>query len=110
MKKKLIPAGIWNRSSKINALLGVLLLLSILPMPDFYYPGMRALVFVLAGLLANNSYASGMGKKNPWTWIFIMVALVFNPFKVMDLGVIVWDILYAIGGALFLFLSYRDRF
>jgi len=110
MKKKLIPAEIWNRSSKINAALGVLLLLAILPMPDFYYLAMRALVFVLSGLMANNSYASGMGRKNPWTWIFITVALVFNPFKVMELSAIAWDILYGITGALFIFLSYRDRF
>jgi hypothetical protein len=111
MKKKSISDNIWNFSSKINAMLGVLLILAILPfMPNFYYSGMRGLVFIFTGFMAYNSYAGGAGRKNPWTWIFLVIALVFNPFKVMALSTIAWDIIYVSTSALFLFLSYRDRF
>ena len=81
--------------------LAVALLICLAPMPYGYYTLIRMLATLVFGIYA---YRCNMAKKESLTWIFVTLALLFQPFIKVALGRIVWniiDVIVAIGMIMF---------
>lgn len=77
--------------------LAVVLLLCLAPMPYGYYTLVRFLATVVFGIYAYRCY---MVKKETMTWVFVTLALLFQPFAKVALGRGIWnivDVIVAIG-------------
>ena len=77
--------------------LAAVLLLCLAPMPYGYYTLVRILATVVFGIYAYKCY---MGKKEGLTWVFVTLALLFQPFTKVGLGRTIWniiDVIVAIG-------------
>lgn len=81
--------------------LAAALLICLAPMPYGYYTLIRMLATLVFGIYAYRCY---MTKKDSLTWIFVTLALLFQPFIKVALGRIVWniiDVIVAIGMIMF---------
>lgn len=88
--------------------LAAVLLLCLAPMPYGYYTLVRFLATVVFGIYAYKCYVA---KKEGLTWLFVTLALLFQPFAKVALGRVVWnivDIVVAIG-LIVLFFWERKR-
>lgn len=77
--------------------LAAVLLLCLAPMPYGYYTLVRFLATVVFGIYAYRCY---MAKKEAMTWVFVTLALLFQPFAKVALGREIWnivDVIIAIG-------------
>ena len=77
--------------------LAAVLLLCLAPMPYGYFTLVRILATVVFGLYAYRCYVA---KKEAFTWVFVTLALLFQPFAKVGLGRTVWniiDVIVAIG-------------
>ena len=77
--------------------LAAVLLLCLAPMPYGYYTLVRFLATVVFGIYAYRCY---MAKKEAMTWVFVTLALLFQPFAKVALGREIWnivDVIVAIG-------------
>ena len=77
--------------------LAAVLLLCLAPMPYGYFTLVRILATVVFGLYA---YRCFVAKKEGLTWVFVTLALLFQPFAKVGLGRTVWniiDVIVAIG-------------
>ena len=77
--------------------LAVVLLLCLAPMPYGYFTLVRILSTVVFGIYAYRCY---LAKKEGLTWVFVTLALLFQPFAKVGLGRTVWnviDVIVAIG-------------
>lgn len=77
--------------------LAAVLLLCLAPMPYGYFTLVRILATVVFSLYAYRCY---MAKKEVFTWVFVTLALLFQPFAKVGLGRTVWniiDVIVAIG-------------
>lgn len=77
--------------------LAAVLLLCLAPMPYGYYTLVRILATVVFGIYA---YRFFLAKKEGLTWMFVTLALLFQPFAKVGLGRTVWniiDVIVAIG-------------
>ena len=81
--------------------LAAALLICLAPMPYGYYTLIRMLATLVFGIYAYRCY---MANKESLTWIFVTLALLFQPFIKVALGRIVWniiDVIVAIGMIMF---------
>lgn len=81
--------------------LAAALLICLAPMPYGYYTLIRMLATLVFGIYAYKCY---MAKRESLTWIFVTLALLFQPFIKVALGRIVWniiDVIVAIGMIMF---------
>lgn len=77
--------------------LAVVLLICLAPMPYGYFTLVRVLAMVAFGLYAYRSY---IAKNEGMTWVFVTLALLFQPFAKIGLGRTLWnviDMIVAIG-------------
>ncbi len=77
--------------------LAAVLLLCLAPMPYGYFTLVRILATVVFGIYA---YQCFLAKKEGLTWVFVTLALLFQPFAKVGLGRTVWniiDVIVAIG-------------
>ena len=77
--------------------LAALMLLCLAPMPYGYYTLVRILATVVFGIYAYKCYEA---KKEGMTWVFLTLALLFQPFAKVGLGRTVWiiiDVIVAVG-------------
>lgn len=77
--------------------LAAVLLLCLAPMPYGYYTLIRILATVVFGIFAYKCYVT---KKEGMTWVFVTLALLFQPFAKIALGRVIWnviDVIVAIG-------------
>ena len=77
--------------------LAAVLLLCLAPMPYGYFTLVRILSTVVFGIYA---YRCFLAKKEGLTWVFVTLALLFQPFAKVGLGRTVWniiDVIVAIG-------------
>ena len=77
--------------------LAAVLLICLAPMPYGYYTLVRFLATVVFGIYAYRCY---MARKEAMTWVFVTLALLFQPFAKVALGREIWnivDIIVAIG-------------
>ena len=69
--------------------LAAVLLICLAPMPYGYYTLVRFLATVVFGIYAYRCY---MVKKEGMTWVFVTLALLFQPFAKVALGRDIWNI------------------
>ena len=77
--------------------LAAVMLLCLAPMPYGYFTLVRILATVVFGVYAYRCY---LAKKEGLTWMFVTLALLFQPFAKVGLGRTVWnviDVIVAIG-------------
>lgn len=89
--------------------LAVVLLLCLAPMPYGYFTLVRILATVVFGLYAYRCYVA---KKEAFTWVFVTLALLFQPFAKVGLGRTVWniiDVIVAIGLIVLFFWERNER-
>lgn len=89
--------------------LAAVLLLCLAPMPYGYFTLVRILATVVFGLYAYRCYVA---KKEAFTWVFVTLALLFQPFAKVGLGRTVWniiDVIVAIGLIALFFWERNER-
>lgn len=87
--------------------LAAVLLLCLAPMPYGYFTLVRVLATVVFGLYAYRCY---MAKKEGMTWVFVTLALLFQPFAKVGLGRTIWniiDVIVAIGLIILFFWEWK---
>ena len=87
--------------------LAAVLLLCLAPMPYGYFTLVRVLATVVFGLYA---YRCFMAKKEGMTWVFVTLALLFQPFAKVGLGRTIWniiDVIVAIGLIILFFWEWK---
>lgn len=87
--------------------LAAVLLLCLAPMPYGYFTLVRVLATVVFGLYAYRCY---MSKKEGMTWVFVTLALLFQPFAKVGLGRTIWniiDVIVAIGLIILFFWEWK---
>lgn len=93
----------------IGLYLAAVLLLCLAPMPYGYFTLVRILATVVFGLYAYRCYVA---KKEAFTWVFVTLALLFQPFAKVGLGRTVWniiDVIVAIGLIALFFWERNER-
>ena len=88
--------------------LAALMLLCLAPMPYGYYTLVRILATVVFGVYAYKCYAA---KKEGLTWVFVTLALLFQPLAKVGLGRTIWniiDVVVAIGLIVLFFLEWKE--
>lgn len=87
--------------------LAAVLLLCLAPMPYGYFTLVRILATVVFGVYAYKCYAA---KKEGLTWVFVTLALLFQPFAKVGLGRTIWniiDVIVAIGLIVLFFMEWK---
>lgn len=88
--------------------LAAILLLCLAPMPYGYFTLVRILATVVFGLYAYKCYVA---KKEGLTWVFVTLALLFQPFAKVGLGRTIWniiDVIVAIGLIVLFFWEWKE--
>ena len=88
--------------------LSAVLLLCLAPMPYGYYTLVRILATVVFCIYAYKCYVA---KKEGMTWVFVTLALLFQPFAKVGLGRTVWniiDVIVAIGLIVLFFMEWKE--
>jgi len=87
---------------------GVALLLGALPLPYAYYELLRVLVAGFAAYFAWKEFDGNEKKVNSFTWIFGVIAVLFNPFLPIHLTKGIWVVVdLAVAASLFWHLRMR---
>ncbi|MDD2325175.1 MAG: hypothetical protein PHW63_04110 [Alphaproteobacteria bacterium] len=81
-----------------------LLFLAVAPLPYGYYTFMRIVVCGCAGFIAYRSIEGG--GKNPWSFVFAFIAIIFNPVVTIHMSKEIWMVVDAISGLFFAYLGY----
>lgn len=76
-----------------------MLVLAIADLPYGYYTLLRIIICVLAGFTA---YIASELEKKPWLWIFVAIAILFNPIIPIYLDKETWAIIDIIVAGLFM--------
>ena len=85
-----------NKTPSLIAI--VLLLLALLPMPYGYYTLVRLCIFIYSAYLAYNLWQE---KNETWMWIFIVIAILFNPVIPIYLDRVLWTLIDLITAGIF---------
>lgn len=96
-------------SSKLYLGIGILLMLATMPLPYGYYTFLRIVTCGFSALLSYRSFNSEGGDKSFWSWLFLFVAIIFNPIASIHMDKGVWIFIDATLGSLFLLISYKIR-
>lgn len=86
--------------------LALLLFLCLVRMPYGYYQMVRFLSFVGFGLLAYLSYRE---EQKTEAVVFVVLALLFQPFSKVDLGRTLWNIVDVVVGAGLILSFFRNK-
>jgi len=81
--------------NSIKAILSILLFLCLLKMPYGYYQLVR---FIASVFFAFLSYQGYQKNDNSYSYIFAVLAILFQPFLKIHLGKEIWDIIDVIVG------------
>ena len=87
------------------ALVAVLLLIAVAPLPYGYYTLVRLVVTACAAFTAYTALTAG--DKSFWPWAAILVAFIFNPVIPVRLTKEIWMCLDVAGAIFFGTLSYK---
>ena len=94
-----------NNIKIVKIVSGALLLVALLSLPYSYYQFLRWAVMIASIYLAYTSFTSNDKKLG---WIFVVVALIFNPIKPFFFDKSTWQILDLITSGVF-FISLKKR-
>ena len=98
----------WNLNYQLYFGLGALLLIAAAPLPYTYYIFMRNVTFIAAAVLAYHNFNT-INKTNAWPWIFLFIAILFNPMIPVYMQKYLWIIIDILIGSLFLLLAYKNK-
>ena len=106
MKKWQSPE--WNVSYKAYLGLSLLLFVAAFPLPYGFYIFTKIIVF---GFCITSAYQNfNISYNQPaWSWFFLFVAVLFNPFIAMPMGKELWIIIDITLSMLFLLLAYKTK-
>lgn len=90
----------------LYVILAVLLLLCLAPMPYGYYMLVRFVMMVAFGWMAYQYY---LQKKDVVVWVFISLALLFQPFFKIALGRVIWNVVDVLVAIFLLYLFVKDK-
>jgi hypothetical protein len=98
-KQQLVVAfgGIMKRNP-IFLVAGIALFIALGDLPYSYYQLLR---FFICGVGAYGAYLAYQQKRNGWTWILGIIAVLFNPFMKVYFSKEAWQIADLIGGLIF---------
>jgi hypothetical protein len=90
----------WIKNNWLRILAAIMLACSILPIPYFaYYQLMNWVVVAAAIVVAWTAYQT----KKEWAmWLFILIAIIFNPIAPLHLRTDIWQILDLVAALLFI--------
>lgn len=87
-KNKMNIQKIFDRLKIITFIFAILLLLCWLPFPYWYFQLVRFLGLLIFGILALNAFSND----TPNVFIYLVLALLFQPFIKISLGRTLWNI------------------
>jgi len=86
--------------------IGAVSLLAAAPMPYVYYTLVKILVCGFSAVLAYQNYKAANNKLSTWVWVFLLIAITFNPLIPLHMQKEVWMVVDGATGAMFLWLAY----
>lgn len=93
--KQMIMKKIFN----LQTIAMILLLIAVFPLPYFYYQVLR---WIITGLALYLGFESHEKKDKNWTFVFIIVAIMFNPIISIHLMKEAWIIVDLVTAGIFL--------
>lgn len=99
----------WNLSPSAYLVIGLVALVAAAPMPYGYYTLSRIVVCGFSAVLAYQNYKAADDKLSAWVWVFLFIAITFNPVILIHMQKEIWAIVDAFTGALFIWLAYKSR-
>lgn len=87
-----------------SIILGILLLLCLAPMPYGYYTFIR---LVATGCFAYWAYKAKQRVDEKAMWIFLFLAILFQPIFKIALGRVIWNIVDVIVGGYLIYIGYK---
>ena len=87
-----------------------MLLLGATNMPYSYYTFLRIVVCGFAAIISYKNFRSENGDKSFWSWLYLFIAIIFNPFAIISMSKEIWIFVDIILGILFFLTSYKLRF
>jgi hypothetical protein len=98
----------WNFSCKAYLGLGLLLLVAAAPLPYGFYTFTKIVVCGFSSVLAYQNFVIS-DNKSIWSWFFLFMAILFNPFIAIHMEKEVWMLIDIALGLFFLFLAYKTK-
>jgi hypothetical protein len=92
--------------NKAYLVISILLLLGIANMPYGYYSVLRIVICGFSSIIAYQIFELLDQEKSKWPWLYIAIAVLFNPFIPIYLGKIIWTFVDIVLGIAF-FIIYR---
>lgn len=90
---------------RVLAAVAILLFIAAAPLPYGFYTFVKIVVFLCAGYMAYQGYATR--QVGGWPWLWGIVAIVFNPVVAVRMTKEVWTVVDILIGAVFGFVAYR---
>ena len=87
----------------------VMLFVAVLPLPYAYYQLLRLVVCVCAAVVAFLEYKAAKGEATAFVVIFVVIAVVMNPFLPVHLTKAIWTPINIIFGLTFLWHLWSRR-
>ncbi len=97
----------FNLSGKIYVGIGILLLIGAAPMPYGYYTFLRIVVCGFSAITSYNNFNLEDGDKSFWSWLYLFIAIIFNPFAVIHMSKDVWMFIDISLGILFFLTAHK---
>jgi len=98
----------WNFSYKAYLGLGLLLLIAAAPLPYGFYTFTKIVVCGFSSVLAYQNFTI-TDNKSIWSWFFLFVAILFNPFITIHMEKEIWMVIDIALGIFFLFLASKRK-
>lgn len=90
----------------IYIVLAAMMLLCLAPMPYGYFMLVRFVAMMVFGASAYNYYSAG---KTSFAWVFLSLALLFQPFFKVALGRVIWNIVDVLIAIFLIILVVREK-
>ncbi|MBP7709847.1 MAG: hypothetical protein KA100_02110 [Rickettsiales bacterium] len=97
----------FNLPSKLHAGIGILLLLGATPMPYGYYTFLRIVVCGFSAITSYHNFNLEDGDKSFWSWLYLFIAIIFNPLVVIHMSKDVWMFADVSLGILFFLTAHK---
>ena len=104
-----ISKPLWNLPPSAYLVIGLVSLLAAAPMPYGYYTLVRILVCGFSAVLAYQNYQAEDNSLSAWVWVFLLIAITFNPLIPLHMQKEVWVWVDSLTGLLFLWLAYAAK-
>lgn len=90
----------------IYMILGIMMLLSLAPMMQAYSMIMNVVVFAMCAWMSFNSWRAHK-MDNMWFIVFAIIAVIFNPLMILNLGMQMWMMLKILFTLMFFYMFFN---